>query len=465
MFKAKKPGIIVICDENLSFIAADKHNGWQCIESFPVSGFLDKDISIDIPQRKFRGYDFALMIVPDFWFGNRTHDFQSKDKAVIEAYIARKLKLEFPKNPEIQNLFTYKVIKNDGKQELASLFLQEPIAGALFQNLAQYNIHPVRISSPALLWNQRLETLVDSFEESGTGLIYLLRNECFMLFYYLGNFLFSRTIRLPEIEEDNSSRYKSLSFEINQSAYHFSQRTKTQLDEIFLISRANDNTDEIRESLGRDIHPIDKNNSRRDSNDKFVEELGIASDFAPDDLFPVKKVPGISDRILEKGLEARKIQLVGIIIGLVLCLFLGSEYLFLNNMKHREALTDQVSGKNPKQIISQYSDALDMLLIDSERKKPLSVIGCLAASLPEDLMVESIEVELDPVHSIFLRGSISTKDIDEFGALLREMVKNLNNNFNTLNPLSIDDVEINMNGQQTADDKKKYAVSFSMELT
>lgn len=464
MFKAKKPGFIVIHNENLSFMLSDQRGTWQCMESLPLSNFLDTDICIELSNRKLGDYDFSLMIVPDFWFGSRTFDFKSSDKSAIESFIARKLKLEFPKHPEIQNLFSYNMLRDaKGSRELVSLYIQEPKAGDLCRNLARHNLRPVRITSPALLWNQRLKTCVDSFEETGTGLVYLLKDECFLLFYNRGNFLFSRTIPLPEAGGDNSSRYESLSFEINQSAYHYSQRTKSQLDKVLLITKAGDRIDQLREISGRNISFLYEDNSRITSDNDLTEQLGIAADFTPDELLPPQDLPGISDRLLVKEIEISKIQIAGIFIGLVLFLFLGIEFLYLRNIQQRETRVYRTAEEDPKQIIEQYNEALDVLLADSERKKPLPVIGRLAASLPENVMIESTEIELDSSHSISFKGTIIAKDINDFTSSLRSLVENLNKNFKPSNPMSIDDVEIEMAKKRTESGRQDYHISFTLD--
>ena len=463
MFKAKKPGFMIIHDESLSFMSYDQQNDWQCLENFPMSSFLYDDISIDMPHKKYGNYSFPLLIGPDFWFGNKTYDFHSNDKTAIESFIARKLKLEFPKNPDIQNLFSYKTIKNKDQQELVSLFLQEPKAAEICKGLARYDIRPVRITSPSLLWSQRLKTAIDSFDELGTGVIYLLKDECFLLFYYLGNFLFSRTIPLLDKNMDDSLRHKSLSFELNQSAYHFSQRTKTQIDKIYLISRADDNIDRLKKSLGRDINLLDEKTTYK-PNDVLADKLGLIADFKPEELFPYRNIAGVSDRALVKDLETNKIQITGIIIGFILLLILGMEFLFLYNVKQRETYIPH-TGEDPKQVIEQYNESLDSLLAATEIVKPLSVIGRLAASLPENIRVESIEAELEQSRSLSFKGIITAEDINVFGSSLRSLVEKINNNFKLSNPLNIDDVEIDMEGRRLENGSQNYHISFYLDLT
>ncbi len=465
MFNRKKPGFIIIHNEELSFMAPDSKTGWQCIDSFPVSGFLTPDTIIDLPDKKLKDYDFSLMIVPDFWLGNRTYEFHSKDKNAIESFISRKLKQEYPDNPEIQTLFSYKAINREKKkQELTALFLQDPKAGELCSSLSRHSIRPVRISSPALLWNRRLADTVESFDETGTGLVYLFENECFLLFYHQGNYLFSRTIPLPETDEDITSRFESLSFEINQSAYHFSQRTKSQLSRLFLIASEDTDTERVKEIIGRGITILDEATGKKRYSDKLSRSLGLCADFTPEELIPSEKVPGISDRILKNEIEIKKIQIAGIIIGVFLLLILGSEFLFLHNIERSETSCGYTEEENPKEIIEQYNEALDTLLYDAEKEKPISVIGRLAASLPGNITFSSIEVEVDPTRSLSFRGSIKAEDVEVFNTALTHLVANINNNMKCSGTLSIDDLEIELAENREKQDKPVYDISFYLDL-
>ena len=462
MFNRKKSGFIIIHNEELSFMTPDLNKGWHCIESFSISGFLNPELSIDRPLKKLRDYDFSLMIVPDFWFGSKNYDFHSKDKNAIESFISRKLKQEFPENSEIQSLFSYKILKQEkGRQELVTLFLQDPQAGELCSGLARCNIRPVRISSPALLWSRRLAGTVESFDEAGTGLVYLLDNECYLLFYSQGSFLFSRTIPLPETGDDTTSRYESLSFEINQSAYHFSQRTKSQLTKLFLIPEEDTDQTEVKKIIGRDITILDESFEGKHFNDELSKSLGLCADFTSEELFPSEKVPGISDRILKNEIETRKIQLAGIIVGLFLLLILGGEFLFLHNAWQNETANSYRSEENPREKIEQYNEALDALLYDAEKEKPLIIIGKLAASLPENIFFDSIEIEVDPTHSLNFRGYIKADKVEAFNSALTNLVANINNNLKCSNNLSIDDIEIEIAGKQSL---QIYNISFYLDL-
>jgi hypothetical protein len=465
MIKDKKPGFINIHNDNLSFISYDKYKNPQCLESIAISSFLDADTTIELSAKKFQGYDFQLMIVPDFWLGNRTYDFQSNDRSAIESFIARKLKLEFPKNPEIQNLFSYEIIKkNKGEQEVVSIFMQEPKANDLLQRLAAYKFKPVRITSPGLIWNMRLRKTVDSFEKKSTGLVYLVERECFLLFFYQGNFLFSRTIPLPEVSKESSSRVDTLTYEINQSIYHLSQRTKAQLDRVFLVSKADDNTEQLMEKIGRNISVLDVKTAGIHRDNELSEELGLSADFMPDELSPPDNVPGVSDRILIKGIETNRIQIAGIIIGIVLLLILGVEFLFLSNISRRESSTVILGEDDPKAAIEHYNTALDSLLADTEREKPISVLGRLAVSLPQNVIVESIEVEHEPSPSIYFKGKVMADDINDFSSTLRTLVENINTNLKIPNRITIDNIEIDMTEKQSGTTRQDYHISFKLDL-
>ncbi|MBN1907168.1 MAG: hypothetical protein JW927_18960 [Deltaproteobacteria bacterium] len=465
MFKNKKQGLIVIHDDNLFFISYDHHKKQQILDTFSISSFLDTDTVIEISEIKFQDYDFPLLVVPDFWLGSRTYDFQSTDKSAIESFISRKLKVEFPQNQGVQNLFSYDVArKTKGSQEIVSLFMQEPKAGELLERLAVHRFRPVRIASPGLIWNARLKRSVGSFEKQNIGLLYLINRECFLLFFYKGNFLFSRTIPLPEVSGDDSSRADTLTYEINQSAYHLSQRTKAQLDRIFLVSRADDNTDRLREKIGRNITVLDEKTAGIRDARTLSEELGLAADFTPEELTSPDSVPGVSDRLLIKEIETNRIQITGIIIGLVLLVMLCAELSFLINVSRRESSAIITGEEDPKAVIEHYNNTLDSLLADNEREKPLSVIGRLAASLPQNIVIESLEIEQEPSPSIYFRGQAAADDINDFSSTLRSLVENINTNLNISNQITIDNIEIEMTEKQPGTTRLIYHISFRLDL-
>ncbi len=465
MFKNKKQGLIVVHDDNLFFISYDYHKKQQILNSFSISGFLDTETGIELSERKFQDYDFPLLVVPDFWLGNRSYDFQSTDKSAIESFISRKLKVEFPKNPEIQSLFSYDVVRNTkGSQEIVSLFMQEPKAGELLERLAAHRLRPVRIASPGLIWNARLKKTVDSFEKQSIGLVYLINRECFLLFFYQGNFLFSRTIPLPDASGDDSSRVDTITYEINQSAYHLSQRTKAQIDRIFLVSRADDNTDRLREKIGRNLTVLDEKTAGKRDARVLSEELGLAADFTPEELTPPDNVPGVSDRILIKEIETNRIQIAGIIIGIVLLVILCVELLFLINVSRRESSVVMSGEEDPKAVIEHYNYTLDSLLADMQREKPLAVLGRLAASLPQNIVTESLEIEQEPSPSIYFRGKATAGDIDDFSSILRNLVENINANLNISNRITIDNIEIEMTEKQPGTSMLSYHISFRLDL-
>jgi len=466
VFSRKNAGFIAVHNENLSFVSFDQHGIWQCVESIPLSSIIDSDFSIDLLPKKLKHYDFPLLVVPDFWFGNLVYSLHSDNKSVIEAFIARKLKLEFPKEPVIQHLFSYKIVKKEkGKQDIIAVYLQEPKAGELCRRLAQHNFRPVRITAPALLWNKRLKRRIDSFEKMGVGLVFLFGREGFLLFYNKGNFVFSRTISLPESEGDNTTQFEVLSYETNQSAHHFSQRTKTELDKIFFVSSEQANIEQLSEMLGREVTLLDEDICANVSSEDLILQVGFAAGFAPEELIPPQNLPGVSDRTVVKEIEWKRIQFAGIIIGLAMLIIMGLEFGFLRNIQKSESSSLLVGEIDPKQVIEQYNEALEVLLIDLERDDPMDLIGRLAASLPENIQVESIEIELEPTPFLSFGGIIKAYDSNDFSASLRGLVENVNINFKSSSPLNMEDVEIEIRGKSPEEDYQDYRIFFRLDLT
>jgi hypothetical protein len=465
VLRKKKTGFLSVYNDNLSFVSFDQNGYWECMESIPLTSIFDTDFSIDLLPKRLNNYDFTLLVVPDFWFGHFVYSFHSNNKSDIESFITRKLKLEFPKYTAIQNLFSYKIVKNEkGERNIITLFLQEPKAGELCNRLAQYNLRPSRITAPALLWNQRLIARIDSFENMGVGLIYLFGRECLLLFYNRGNFLFSRTISLPEPGEDNTAQLEALSYETNQSVYHFSQRIKKELDKIFFISGKETNVEQLSEMLGREVTLLDSSAQSHVSSEDLITQVGLVADFHPDELFPPQDLPGVSERTIVKEMELKRIQFAGIIIGLVILFILGLESGFLKNMQEHESSSFSAVETDPKHVIGQYNEALDVLLVDAERDEPIDIIGRLAVSLPENIEVELIEIELEPSLFISFGGIIKAYDANDFSASLRALVENVNVNLKYSNPLSMDDVDIEINGDGPSRGYRDYHIFFRLDL-
>jgi hypothetical protein len=462
VFKRRKFGFIEVQNENISFVSLGEDGGWHYLESIPLMDTFDRDNPASNISEKFKDHDFPLLIIPDFWFGNSRYPFHSRSSKIIRAFLARKLASEFPQASRIKDFFSYEVADNKkGEQEIAAIFLQEPKAYELYRFLVQNNIRPIRISSPALLWNERLRKRIDNFNQIGTGLIYLFDSRCSLYFYFRGNFLFSRVISLPEFQGDDTPQFEIITYEMNQSIYHFSQRTKTDLEKIFLYSGRQIETNQLSEMLGRDVRTLPSGPERRAS---LINQNVIIPVSDPHEILEPLKLPGVSDREAVNEIEQKKIQLIGIMIGLAMLIILGLEFSYLTGVRDREALSLSAAPEGPTQSITQYNEALDVLLNKAGEKNPMDMVGRLIASLPENILVESIVASADPSPAVSLSGIIKAYGADDFSNSLRSLIERVNINVPAQNPLTMNDVDIEIKGDYSGSGYQDYHISFTLDI-
>lgn len=466
MRRKRKHGFIEIHNEDLAFVTLGEGHTWDYLETMPLSDILDIDHPDTAFSARLKNYSFPLLIVPDFWFGNLKYPFHSHNKAVIRAFITRKLGSEFPHLLKVKDFFSSDIIKNEkGEQEIVTLFPQEQKFFDLYQVLTQNNIRPIRISSPALLWNKRLSKQIDNFDKIGAGLIYLFESRCSLFFYFKGHFLFSRTISLPEQQSDQADQFEIITYEINQSIYHFSQRTKADLDKIYISSLKAVDVQQLSETLGREIIELTSRPGHAKAVPGQVLREGTAADFSPEEILEPLSLPGVSDRAAVNELEWKRIQFAGFIAGFFLLIVFAFEFMFLTQTRDNEALSLSAAGADPTQQISQYNEALDVLLKEAEKKDPLDLVGRLASCVSGNIQVESLDVSMDPSTTISLTGIIKANGADDFSDSLRAFLKRINTNIQSSTPLGMGDVEIEEKKNDSKDNSQEYHISFKLDVS
>jgi hypothetical protein len=466
VFDKRNSGYIEVNNEKLLFVALGKDGNWHFVTSLSLSAVFDKDNAVSFFPEKLRNYNFSLLIIPDFWFSNTKYPFNSHNKSVIRSFLARKLFSEYPSIPKIQDFFSYHIARNEnGEQELSARFPQEPRFFDLYQVLTDNNLRPLRITSPALLWNKRLSDKIDGFEKIRLGLINVSDNGCSLYFFHVGRLLFSRSIYLPEAQEDRSAQFEVIAYEMNQSIYHYSQRTKKDLERICFFSEEKIDVGHLTESLGREVEVLSFKIRRRDVHyDPEIEVYGDGVNFEPEEILTPLEAPGVSDRSALNEVATGRMFTAGIIIGMILFIMLGMEFLFLTHVKKSESISLTNMGADPAQSIQQYNAALEVLLAEKGRKDPLDLIGHLSEAIPEDILTESVDASVEKTSSVIsLSGVIRAKGAEDLSRTLNEFLEKLNKNIQGGKMLTPDDVDLEMNGRRTDDGRVEHHILFKWE--
>jgi len=470
MFKKKDKQITVFNNKKIFFVTYDNNENLSVIDSHPIDKFLSDNFKIEDINEDARSKVNSLLIVPDYWFGNNTYVFQSKKKSLVEPFIQRKLTSEYPDLPDIKDFFEYNFYETDLKENgLYVYFLHEPEAILLHNRLAEFSLNPHRITTPALLWEQKLKKNMPDSQEGGKALVHLLSSECFLYFFLRGNFLFSRTINLSHSERGTSEKFIPLAYEISQSEYLFSQKAKANVEQFFLLSSGEKDSQELSKLLGKDI---------KDLSDKIVipqtavdiyESLGTVSPFNSDDLLPSAKYLSISYGPLKQEMAWKQVQHAGIIIGLILLLLLSVESFFVWE-SYRESIewktkSGIMTQVDPKQIIQEYNDALDLFISDTERVSIRETLLNIANSLPENILLEKIGLDVDTNPGVEIKGIVMASGPKEFRNLLSLFLSNLGKHIQGSRSLTIHDIDFEFDEKSAGEQGYNvYLMKFRFDL-
>jgi hypothetical protein len=465
VLKKRKPGFIEIRNDNLAFVSQGKDRVWDCLESKPLSEIFEDNSTASFPAQ-LKDYNFSILIVPDFWFGNLKYPFHSRNKSVVRTFISRKLASEFPQLQKVKDFFSYDMIKNEkGEQEVVANFPQEQRFFDLYEVLSHNNLRPLRVTSPAMIWNRRLRQRIDNFDKISVGFICLLDNKCSLFFYHQGHFLFSRTISLPSFPDEQAEQLGVIAFEMNQSIYHFSQRTKADVEKIYFNSINAIEVEQFSETLGREVLMLPQPLGPHKAALHQKAGEAAAADFLPDEILEPLSLPGISDRAALNELELKKIQVAGLITGVLLLVVLTLESLFLNQLKDRELLSLSATEASPARFIGQYNEALDVLLNESGKKDPMVLLARMASCVPWNIRVESLDISTDPSVAVSFAGVMNANGADDFSNSLKAFLGRINASLNGSSPLTIEGVEIEEVEGHPEGGGRNYHISFKMDVS
>ena len=318
--------ISVVDGEKLNFVAIDSSGAQNTLESVKLEDLINRSSDTNFSSSKLRDWVNTLMIVPDYWFGNSVYKFQSSRKSLADAFVERKLKEQFEQQVDIQYFFDCIFFQRArDEQWLYAYFLQDPQFYQVYQALSELNLTPERITCPAYLWVPQLREEISDFNKGGKCFIQQLPDIYHLYFFFEGNFLFSRSIPLNDVLGDASDNLQTITYELNQSLYLFSQRAKSEVDQLYLLPCESQSTQELSEALGREI--IELSTVSEGSQTWYAPEVSSETQAHLSAIHwrSQSEYLFLSHRKLQKELEWKSVQAVGMVIGLFLILLLGLE--------------------------------------------------------------------------------------------------------------------------------------------
>ncbi len=398
-------------------------------------------------------------------------------------FIERKLLTEYPDLQDIKHFFDF-TFSQTGMENIKVnvFFLQEPRAFKLYQKLSEINLNPARISTPALLWEQKLIKIIPDFDMGGTCLVHLLPLECFLYFFFQGRLLFSRSITVPDFQKEpaekssdlsleSPNKFSVLTYEINQSLHLFSQKTKSDMNKIYLLSSDIGNTQLLSDKLGREVMDFGMdvpNLEGLQESPGISEYLGPVGSFDTVDLSPSRLHLNLTHSSLKKMLEWKPVQTVGLVVGLILIFFLSMESLFLWKWPHtsRDQMVKNgsLSGINQKQIIRQYGEALDQILAETDCPSPRKVIINIGRSIPDNAWITDMDIETETNPAVSINGIVRVSGADQLKDTFSTLLKNLNRYFRGTRSLSIQNIDFKVDENKVEEGYNNFLFTLKFNL-
>ena len=462
--KKQNTVISIVENETLHFVEIGPRGKKKAVKSVKLADLLVDETDTNIIPFPAKNRANKLLIAPDYWFGNLVCKFQSIKKSLADAFVERKLHAQFEQLPDVKNFFENIAFQRERKERwLYAYFLQDPQFFQLYKTLSRLGLTPQRITSPALIWQSKIRQKMPDFEEGGKCFIELLDNIYHLYFFFEGNFLFSRSIPLADLPADSPDNLQAITYELNQSLYLFSQRAKAEVNDIYLLSSETVIIGSLSEALGREINDLSSLFSEPRGTHTSNESTGLIDGYVLSHYLLKNQFLFVSHKKLKKELEWRPVQSVGIAIAILLCLLLGMESIFLHKWSRQNQVSaihrESVDAGNTKQKIRQYNEALDTLIEDADRRRPKEIIAKIARSLPLQIRMQEIFFKIGTVPELEFKGVAKVLGSELLKGSLSVLIANLNKNLHPRRPLTIPDIDIEL-------DKKKqsYLIKFKMEL-
>jgi hypothetical protein len=468
-FKKKRQFISIVVDETLNFMEINTRGDITGMESIDLKSLLIDEIRAKTISASGNTHVHTLLIVPDYWFGNTSYRFQSRKKSWANAFIERKLQEQFPDQPEIRHFFDGNFYQREQAEGwIYAYFLSTPQFFQLYQCLVQLNLEPHRITCPAFIWQHKLRQAIPEFNKGAKGFVQLLPGTGLLYFFFEGNFLFSRSIPLGDNPTASSENINPIAYELNQSLYLFSQKTKAEIDQLYLLSFENECRQGLSEALGRPLDDVN-NLINRSQN---PQELGAAADLlglmSTRDILPANDFLTLSHRVLKKELEWKPVQFAGIAIGLLLFCLLGFETLFLNSWSHGLRLPGAnqagIVATADRPDIQAYNQALNFLLAEFEKPLPQEALTKLAQALPPNVNISEIELEVENNPYLDFKGVIRAQGPEHFKETLSLLIANLNQNMQGRRMLTVPDIDFEVDQNRLDAEAQNYLVKFRLDL-
>ncbi len=452
----KQAAVFFLNEKKIYFAMPDSGGSLNFQQSYSIEEFLSGDKRFKLSPDRASNISIDLLIVPDYWISTKSYKFNSKNRAVIESFIKRKI-------PGSGNFFEYALYHTDSAEQfLRVYFFDEPKFFLVYEKLLSFNIQPGKITSYAFLWQQKLNT-ISNFSQAETGFIHLRKDECSLYFYEKGQFVFSRNIKLVSAA-DISENFDLLTYEINQSLHLFSQQSKKNIDRFYLLSGNKQDASLLSQKLETEVLTAEFSIPEQPTLQKNVEDSTPFACFNFTDLDHSGNLLCIMHKDVKNAEKWETVLKTGVITGIIFCLLMICEAVYISKAGRFQIQNKDIQSSIAlEETISNFSEAVDQLSTEITRPDYQNLIIKVIESLPDNIRISEIKIETDPVQQVNLKGVVKASGHSELQDKLSIFLSGLKKNIKSAATLSIDD--INIKDFKSSAIEKFYDFEFSFKLS
>lgn len=425
--------VFVATDEVLFFFSPDDIRSDSGPIELPLKAVVDSPQVSEVPLFRIRGGIDNLLVVPDIWLKGEFFPFQPQRESIARAFIDRKLKSSYPHLPLISRFYTFAFASQNEPPHhrgLRVFFPHEEKIFRFYEFLQRLKLEPRWITSPALLWAQRLQKIDAEFANHGLMLVDIRGDRVFLYFYHKGEFLFSRSLQMPP----ENARAENLLFEINQSSYLYAQKAKSPLHRIWAAGDAAELKTELEAHLETPIEKLKDPKGRSLPADiAFLQGL-----WSEKGVEAPSEQNSIADQVFLEERRWRPVQWCGILsalCSLIVFLFIA---VFLQGQLQAEMETQAVLQREGETSLSEIDEVLGRLIQRSALPGGAEMISRIEAARPSNIQL--LEVKIDHGRrTLDLTLSVNAERVDVLRHSLLVFAENLCGHLRLTRRLAMED--------------------------
>lgn len=456
--------VTLVNNEQLIFTECGDAGQLRPVEVMPLGEVL----ASGLPERVgavLKGAENALLLVPDYWLGIKSFPIATTRTGLVTAFIRKKLQLELGEDQGGEEFFDYISSRDEaGEKGVTVYYSHEPQLAALHGTLDHLGIAPYRISTPGLLWESKLREQLADFSSGGKLLIYLAGPDCYFYFFNEGSFLFSRDLGVS-LDADSGDRAETLSFEVQQSRFLFSQKARTEIDQVYFVSAQTPAVDLalLSERIGRKVEDLNTRFTASSlAQSPLVNPLLF---FAPADWGRKKRLVDFAHRRIRTEQEWKMPQFISIACAaLVLLLLAGQAVVVGMRLTAAEARQRSTTIREQSAKIKEFSGRLDEILL--RRKNPSSTLALvrLAQGLPANVTIENLTLDVATGKTMQLDAMVKADGPEHFRQTLIALVDNIHEKFPGNDQLSYINVQFEPIRQGVDEPLTYFKINFQVAL-